>query len=142
MRLVLDASMALAWLLERVDVDEQALAQRALGEVAAGGALVPDLWFAEVANGLLVAERRGVVSSRQIAVYEADLRHLDLTVDTRETGTFFQSILVPARAWNLTAYDAAYLELALRFSRPLATFDRRLAQAVRSAGGQVFGDPA
>jgi predicted nucleic acid-binding protein len=47
-----------------------------------------------------------------------------------------------ARKYGLTAYDAAYLELALRTGSPLATFDRQLADAVRLAGGRVFGDPA
>ena len=48
--------------------------------------------------------------------------------------------LTLARAYGLTAYDATYLELALRTRRTLATFDRQLAEATRKAGGRVFGD--
>jgi predicted nucleic acid-binding protein len=47
-----------------------------------------------------------------------------------------------ARVYKLTCYDATYLELVLRTHRVLATFDRQLAEAVREAGGRVFGDSA
>jgi predicted nucleic acid-binding protein len=50
--------------------------------------------------------------------------------------------LALARAHRLTAYDATYLELALRRGAPLATFDQKLAEAARKAGGRVFGDAA
>jgi predicted nucleic acid-binding protein len=47
-----------------------------------------------------------------------------------------------ARTYGLTAYDATYLELAMRRAATLATFDRKLAAAARAAGVRVFGDPA
>jgi len=47
-----------------------------------------------------------------------------------------------ARAYQLTGYDATYLELVLRSGGVLATFDRQLAEAARKAGGRVFGDGA
>jgi predicted nucleic acid-binding protein len=50
------------------------------------------------------------------------------------------TVLTLARAYRLTGYDATYLELVMRTGRPLATFDRQLAAAVRQAGGRVFGD--
>ncbi len=134
--------MALAWHLKRVDPDEAKLAQLALKEVADGGATVPGLWYAEVANGLLVAERRGVTNPREIASFEADLRQLDLSPDLKEPGEMFASVISLARSSGLTAYDAAYLELALRTGLSLATFDRKLAEAVRKAGSRVFGDAA
>jgi predicted nucleic acid-binding protein len=52
------------------------------------------------------------------------------------------TILMLARAYKLTAYDATYLELVLRTGRTLATFDRKLADAARAAGVRVFGDAA
>jgi len=51
------------------------------------------------------------------------------------------TVLTLARAYKLTGYDATYLELVLRTGRMLATFDRQLADAVRLAGGRIFGDP-
>jgi predicted nucleic acid-binding protein len=51
-------------------------------------------------------------------------------------------ILDLGRRHGLTAYDATYLELAMRTGGMLATFDRKLADAARVAGVRVFGDAA
>ena len=64
------------------------------------------------------------------------------TADSTRPEASLGDVLMLARAYQLTAYDATYLELALRTGGVLATFDRDLAGAVRRAGGRVFGDPA
>lgn len=142
MRLVLDASMALAWHLERVDPDEKILAQEAFKAVQLHGALVPALWYSEVANGVLVAERRRVSSEEQGTVFLADLRHLEIAMDSALPLLSQPTVIALGRSSGLTGYDAVYLELVLRTGRVLATFDRQLANAVRQAGARVFGDPA
>ena len=60
----------------------------------------------------------------------------DLSPASRQT-----RVLDLGRMHKLTAYDATYLELAMRRAATLATFDRKLADAARAAGGRVFGDP-
>lgn len=141
MTLVLDASMALAWLILRADATEAALANRAFVEVQSTGAQVPALWFAEVANTLLVFERAKRLVEADSTNYLAGLSLLAITADDLPCAIAQPRILSLGRKYNLSAYDSSYLELAMRRSAVLATFDRKLAQAARSAGVRVFGDP-
>lgn len=141
MSLVLDASMTLAWQVEREDRQEVVLAQRAAQAVVLAGALVPALWFAEVTNGLVTSARRGVQTRQQIARFQADLDALPIERDSRAPESNQTAVFALAVQTGLTAYDATYLELALRSHAPLATFDHELADAARTAGVKVFGDP-
>jgi predicted nucleic acid-binding protein len=140
--LVLDASVAVAWLLARSDPEDARLAQLALQFSVQQKALIPSLWFTEVANALLVAERRRICTPEASALFLADLDALPITVDDASPHTVQVQSLSLARTSGLTAYDAIYLELARRKKCSLATFDRKLAEAFRNAGGHVFGDPA
>jgi predicted nucleic acid-binding protein len=140
--IVLDASMALSWLIDRADRSEAALAQRAFGEVNLTGAQVPALWFAEVANTLLVFERAKRLTEQNSASYLADLALLAITQDDLPPASLQQRVLDLGRVYKLSAYDATYLELAMRRAATLATFDRKLADAARAAGVRVFGDAA
>jgi predicted nucleic acid-binding protein len=72
----------------------------------------------------------------------ADLATLWIDQDTRSSTQSQSSVLITARSHNLTAYDATYLELALRTASTLATSDRTFAVAARKAGIQIFGDLA
>jgi predicted nucleic acid-binding protein len=140
--LVLDASMALAWQFKRIDPAEILLAEKALEELLSESAIVPSLWFAEVANGVLRGERQGVISATQTAFFLNELSLAEISIDEASPRGRQASVLDLARAHGLTAYDATYLELALRTGKTLATFDRQLADAAHNAGGRVFGDPA
>jgi predicted nucleic acid-binding protein len=141
MGLVLDASTTLAWLVRRVDAAEDQLADEVLRYLQAQEAVVPALWFPEVANGLLVAERRGGIGNPRSASFLAMVNLLPIVEDAVRPVAIQSTVLTLARAYKLTGYDATYLELVLRTGRMLATFDRQLADAVRLAGGRVFGDP-
>ena len=142
MTIVLDASMALAWLIERADKTEAAVAERAFAEVSANGAEVPALWNAEVANTLLVFERARRLTEQDSVSYLADLGLLDIAQDDLPCALMQSRVLDLGRRLGLTAYDATYLELAMRSAAVLATFDRKLADAARAAGVRVFGDAA
>ena len=142
MSIVLDASMALAWLIERADRTEAALAQQAFGEVSASGARVPALWYSEVANTLLVFERAKRLTEQASASYLSDLALMAITLDDLSPALQQSRVLDLGRMHKLTAYDATYLELAMRRVATLATFDRKLAHAARAAGVRVFGDVA
>ena len=140
MKITLDASMTLAWHLKRVDQKEAALASLAFDSVRAHGATVPALWYPEVANGLLVAERRRIRTVQETTTFESDIALLEITMDSASPGAIQPWVLSLGRSSQLTAYDATYLQLALRTASTLATFDQRLAEAARSAGVPVFGD--
>lgn len=141
MSLVLDASMALSWLFARASREEALTADLALAELAETEAMVPSLWHVEMANALLVGERRKVVSEARVTDYLARLSQLPITTDDVTPSSRREAVMGLARAHRLTAYDATYLDLALRRNAVLATFDTALAKAMRDAGGQVFGDP-
>lgn len=138
MKLVLDASMALAWLFERRNKEESKCADRALLTVAEAEASVPPLWHTEILNALLVAERRKVITEAQVIDYLNRLSRLPITTDDTTLTSHRDSVMALAREHNLTAYDATYLDLALRQNAALATFDIALAKAMHQAGGIVF----
>ena len=142
MSIILDASMALAWLIERADRTEAALAQRAFAEVSASGARVPALWYWEVANTLLVFERAKRLTEQLSASYLSDLSLMAISLDDLSPALRQTRVLDLGRMHKLTAYDATYLELAMRRAATLATFDRKLADAARAAGVRIFGNAA
>jgi predicted nucleic acid-binding protein len=133
--------MALAWHLERTDEHEAALAREALESITTYGALVPSLWYPEVANGLLVAERRRATDEHKIAEFLIDLAQLSISMTPDSSVAALSRVLALGRSSKLTGYDASYLDLVLRTGGVLATFDRQLAEAARTAGARVFGDP-
>ena len=92
------------------------------------------MWPFEVTNALLDAERRGRVNAAQQAEFLERLRQLPIHIEHRPAVWLGQQILPLARVHRLTAYDAAYLELASREGMPLATMDDDLKTAARVVG--------
>lgn len=128
---ILDASIALAWCF----VDEaNPFADHLLDSLAITTAYVPTHWALEVSNVLVVAERRGRINYAEIVQFLHLLESLNLEVDDETTTRSFHESLALARSEKLTIYDAAYLELALRLGRPLATFDKALSAAATRVG--------
>jgi predicted nucleic acid-binding protein len=137
---VLDASVTLAWLLGDSKPAERAYAQGALEALkhADRHADVPVTWSLEVSNVIARAEAKGLLAQAQS---EAFLEMLSSTPIRADTATFSQALtstLNLARRYRLSAYDASYLELALRTGLPLATLDADLATAARKAGVKRF----
>ena len=129
---VVDASMAFAWVVpSQASPRAEALLQR----IEAGDeALVPPLWFLEVANGLLVAQRRKTMKTEERRLALARLSALQLTVDDADARAAFDQTSVLAEQYGLTVYDATYLELAIRRNLPLGTRDRALQSAAERSG--------
>lgn len=134
--LVMDGSTALGFLMS----DEQApRALRALDALERGvPAFVPSHWALEVANGLLVAERRKRLSRADVAEATDVLSQLPIEADDETGRRATGETTALARQYGLTVYDAAYLELALRRGAALATSDAALAKAARKAGIEVI----
>jgi predicted nucleic acid-binding protein len=128
---VLDASVALAWHLED-EVSEYA--DRVLDRLREDGVAVPSIWPLELANALLVAERRGRLLPAKVALATQQTSELPISVHDVPRELAFGPVLDLARAQGLSAYDAAYLELAMREGLPLATQDETLRAAAQRVG--------
>lgn len=133
---VLDCSAALPW----VFANEITPATEALLDdlVNGGRAWVPALWHLELANVMLGAQRRGKIDKAGVEKYMATLKTLDIEVDDETMSVAWSKTLALGESYGLTAYDAAYLELALRKGLPLASLDVPLRQACTKAGGQLL----
>ena len=116
-----------------------AVANQVLAALGSADMLVPSLFWYEMANVLVVNERRGRIGKEQtIGAVE---RILGLPHQTSEPGQDISTVMEIARAKNLTVYDATYLELAKRTGAALATLDAKLAKAATAAGVQVIAAP-
>jgi predicted nucleic acid-binding protein len=132
---VLDGSLALAWYFkDEADPYADAVAAR----FPSARALVPVIWPLEVANAVLMGERRQRSTQAQAAKWLGYLGSLPIAVDEETNARAWDELLSLGRAHPLCAYDAAYLELALRRGLPLATLDDKLKAAASAAGVPPF----
>ncbi|MEJ7638208.1 MAG: type II toxin-antitoxin system VapC family toxin [Singulisphaera sp.] len=131
---ILDNSVAMVW---GFDDEAEPYAEALLGLMPTARAYVPTLWPLEVANVLLVGERRKRISPADSAKFLSLLGTFPITVDDETTARAWGDTLNVARAQGLSVYDAAYLELAMRRGLPLATLDDRLKAAAIAVGGAL-----
>lgn len=132
---ILDCSIALAWCFE----DEASETCDALLErVRDEGALVPSLWYLELGNVMIQAERRGRIMPADVSTRLELIGDLPIVIDDETPLRAFHETLALARAQNLTTYYATYLELAIRRGLPLATIDKRLRSAGIHTGVQII----
>ncbi|HEY4485288.1 MAG TPA: type II toxin-antitoxin system VapC family toxin [Nitrospiria bacterium] len=132
MNYVLDSSFALAWALpDETSGQADRFFTRIKGEYAFW---VPALWWYEIANALIMAQRRRRLSEpdriRLIELYET----LPIQTDILLGADIIRRLHALAQEHNLSAYDTAYLELAQRRGFELATLDRDLIKAARKIG--------
>ncbi|MXY90786.1 MAG: type II toxin-antitoxin system VapC family toxin [Gammaproteobacteria bacterium] len=136
MSVVIDNSVFMAWCMG----DEDNLtANSAMQRAAEEGGVAPRIWWYELRNALLMNERRGRISEQQVADTLADVRALGISADD---GHDEAQVLDLARRFELTVYDSAYLETALRRSLPLATLDEKLLAAAETLGVAIAPDSA
>ena len=134
--LVIDPSVALAWLLTD-ETNAQAVAVRQEIETGAD-TWIPAHWWLEVGNGLLMAERRGRITAEGVAQALALVDALPLEEDEETAQQVSVKTFALARKHDLTIYDAAYLELAQRRGATLASFDAQLLKAAAKEAVAVF----
>lgn len=129
---IVDASTGFGWVYQSQATPET---DRLLNEVAAGARVtVPALWYLEMANVLMIAQRRHRLTSAQRKTALEKLEALQFIVDEEGTRHAFDKTSELAEKHGLTIYDAVYLELALRRSLPLATRDEALKNAAKVCG--------
>ena len=138
MAFVLNASLATAWCFED---ETTAFTEAVFEHLRVTEAVVPAIWPAEVANGVLVGERRQRVTRAHAERFLRILGAMPIRIDAAEVATVFGPVLALARNHNLSTYDASYLELAMREALPLATLDARLREAAARVGVPLVEDP-
>jgi predicted nucleic acid-binding protein len=138
-RFVLDGSVTIAWSFEDEASD---YADAVLASLTTAAAVVPAIWSLEVANALLMGERRNRCTQVQTREAIAILQALPINVADTPAEETFEEILPLARQQNLSAYDAAYLALAMRQGLPLASLDARLTEAANALGVSLYTPPA
>jgi predicted nucleic acid-binding protein len=136
--IVVDASVALAWCFP----DEASeYADTVLIALEGKRVLVPAVWPLEVTNAVVVAERRRRVSQPEMRRFVELLEGLTIHEDSLPVAASVSNILPLAREYGLSAYDASYLEVAIRHGAPLATLDSGLEKAGRKAGVEILPGP-
>jgi predicted nucleic acid-binding protein len=134
--LVIDASAILPWCF-----DDEAIAytEGLLNRCAAGEeVMVASVWPLEITNGLLSVQRRGRVTAEWVEQFLVQILRLRIYVEPFTTQQAVRDVRQLAQTHQLTAYDAAYLALALRDNLPLATLDIELKQAARATGVKLI----
>lgn len=133
MPFVIDASVTLCW---AFDDEAHPIAALAFEVMRTEGAIAPNLWWFEVRNALIVAERRGRLAMADTTTFLRELGRLGVVINHAPDET---AVLALARQHRLTVYDASYLALAQRESAPLATLDTDLRLAAKALDIPLVG---
>ena len=133
MTFVLDCSVTMTWVFEDETKEEAEHILRSLPET---GAFVPPLWFYEVSNVLVSAERRKRLTKADSNRFITLLLKLPINVDHSPLN--MSEVMTISRDFELSAYDSTYLELSLRTGLPLATFDQKLIGAAQEMGVKLY----
>jgi predicted nucleic acid-binding protein len=135
---VLDASIAVSWCFPGDPAENTPYSRRILSSLATDDAIVPEIWGFEVANSIFVSfSKRNRITEKQIDEYLRLLKALPIRSERRDlwSAVNLESL---ARKWNLTPYDAAYLDLAVRKELPLASSDDDLTRVAAAEGVKVL----
>jgi predicted nucleic acid-binding protein len=133
--LAIDASIALNWCFPD---EHDTYAYAVLDALENTSAMAPSLWAIELANAIAMGEKRKRLTRGEATRFLALVGSLPIHIDSQTAVRAFDHTLPLARTYVLTAYDAAYLELAMREGLVLATLDDQLRKAARKAGVKVF----
>ncbi|MBE0626170.1 MAG: type II toxin-antitoxin system VapC family toxin [Burkholderiales bacterium] len=138
MSFVLDNSVTMRWFFGDGSPREITYAGKVLDAMKKASARVPATWGLEVANVIARAEAKGLVTEARSQAFLEMLEGVEIEVDAATFAHALSSTLQLARRYKLSAYDASYLELALRLGIPLATLDADLQNASTKAGVKNF----
>ena len=138
MSFVLDNSVTMRWFFGDGKPRDLAYAGAVLDAMKKVSAIVPVTWGLEVANVIARAEAKSLVTEARSRAFLEMLEGVDIEVDSATFSHALSDTLQLARRYKLSAYDASYLELALRSGLPLATVDEELHKAAKKAGVKNF----
>ncbi|MGB8471689.1 MAG: type II toxin-antitoxin system VapC family toxin [Candidatus Sulfotelmatobacter sp.] len=135
-RFVVDASVVLTWCFPD---ENSALAERVAQMFKEGdSSIAPSFWPHELLNALLVGEKRKRISGDLIRAFLTDLATLPIVLQESQADAVFDGIQSLSREHGLTAYDAAYLDLAQTNGLPVATLDEDLMRACARTGVELI----
>jgi predicted nucleic acid-binding protein len=120
---------------QALDDEDATFAESVIAVIARDEAVVPTLFWYEIRNVLVMAERRKRIAASRTTAFLSDLALLPFSVDHLPRAA---PVLYLARRRSLTVYDATYLELAQRIGAPLATLDHALMAAAKKEGITLF----
>ncbi len=135
---ILDCSVTMTWCFPD---EATAYSQAVQDKLLEAKAVVPTIWPYEVANILCLAERKKHITNAQAVRFKNLLKQTWIIIDNLSTDQIMSEVLDLAREQNLTVYDAAYLELAMREALPLATLDKALQNAAQKVGVSLLKSP-
>jgi predicted nucleic acid-binding protein len=135
MNFVLDCSVTIPWLLKDQADDYTEAVMDSLEDESA---LVPILWNYEVANTLITAQRKKLVSATEMTQFLEELRSLNILIQAVHDFKYDEMLVNLGTAYKLTAYDSAYLKLAMTEGLPMATQDKALKAACAEAGVALY----
>ena len=135
---VLDNSVSMRWLLPTSKSKDQNYSKDILRTMTDAEALVPGHWHLEVVNSLLMAEKRKDIDMSEAKSFASRLDKMRIAVDILTADQAFIQTLALAKTYGLSSYDAAYLELAIRESLPLASLDKKLLKAARGTNIKIY----
>lgn len=136
MSFIVDASVVFAW---QFPDEESALSEMVADRLLDEGAIVPVHWVAEIANGFAMAVRRGRMSAEYRSGALDRLKNMSIEVDKDSAKRLWTDTQLLCDKHKLTAYDASYLEMALRLRLPLASLDKALVRAAHAEGVSIIG---
>lgn len=131
MSFVIDCSITIAWVYDDERTED---VERVLDLVHGMGAVVPSIWRLEVANTLQQGVKRKRIDRRARAQALANLSKMQIAIDPQTDDFAWTDTMAIAERFDLTTYDASYLELASRKEFPMATLDGDLRTAAEKLG--------
>ncbi|WP_339057044.1 type II toxin-antitoxin system VapC family toxin [Candidatus Regiella endosymbiont of Tuberolachnus salignus] len=135
---ILDNSVTMRWLFGDGSPNDKMYAEHVLTSITDGNVLVPSVWCLEVANVIARAENKYGLTEARSSEFIHTLQKMHIKVDPATCLYAMGNTLQLARNYNLSAYDASYLELSLREGWPIATLDEALQKAAKKAGAKLF----
>ncbi|MFV2061687.1 MAG: type II toxin-antitoxin system VapC family toxin [Gammaproteobacteria bacterium] len=134
----MDNSVSMRWLLASNKESDQSYAQAVLIALDNTIALVPDIWRLEVSSVLLASERQNIITQTESDAFTSKLKTLNIFTDGLTDKQAFNSTIHIAREFNLSSYDASYLEIAIRDGLAIATLDGDLRKAAEKANVEIY----
>lgn len=135
MSFVLDASVALCWCFKD---EADRYAKSVFPALRTTPAVVPAIWPVELANGLMVGERRKRISQTAVSELLVAFSALPIRLEPAVSCEHLPQLISIARQYPLSVYDALYLDVALQQQLPLATIDKQLRRASRKMGIELY----
>jgi predicted nucleic acid-binding protein len=141
MNFVLDNSIVMRWFFNDGSIKDRQYSEEILNLIVSGShtPITPGIWPLEIANVISRAESMGQIAETRSAHFLEIIREMKIATESIDQDIAFGSVLHLARVYQLSSYDASYLELAMRYSIPLASLDKELIGAMKKVGVSRLG---